>query len=171
MEALATGEGWFADERVILELPHDGTKPDSEPHAEHRKLVTAVQLFPKSVVCLLSALPLHGLADRYPSKVWLAVQRRIAPTDAALDAGVELISMPAWSVSDVVEFEICGRFVPVFGLAKTIGDCLRHRGQIGYPAAISAFNDAVRLRLTTSKEVAQMEGLCYGWDRSELRRF
>src|ERR1035437_50355 len=40
---------------------------------EHHSLAVAAQLVPRGVVCLLSALRLHGLTTQDPHEIWMAI--------------------------------------------------------------------------------------------------
>ena len=58
------------------------------PITEHHGLSVAAAAVPHGVVCLLSALQVHGIGSQLPSEVWMAIDRRawrptLAPSTAA----------------------------------------------------------------------------------------
>jgi predicted transcriptional regulator of viral defense system len=48
-----------------------------------------------------------------------------------------------------------GVSVRIFGAAKTVVDCFRHRGKVGLPVAIEGLQEALRQRKATPAEVAR----------------
>jgi len=128
--------------------------PDAELDPNH-SLAEAAKRVPKGVVCLVSALAFHGLTDQLPSKVWMAIgpkdwapQRDGTPiriirfTDSLLREGVE---------THIIE----GVAVKLFGAARTVVDCFRHRSKVGLPVAIEGLQEALRQRKATPAEIAR----------------
>lgn len=126
--------------------------PDAELDPNH-SLAEAAKRVPKGVVCLVSALAFHGLTDQLPSRTWMAIglkdwapQRNGAPirivrfTDGLLIEGVE---------THAIE----GVPVKVFGVAKTVADCFRHRGKVGLSVALEGLREALRQRKATPAEI------------------
>lgn len=128
--------------------------PDADLDPNHG-LAEAAKRVPKGVVCLVSAFAFHGLTDQMPPKVWMAIgpkdwapQRNGAPirivrfTDSLLREGFE-------------PHAIEGVPVKVFGVAKTVADCFRHRGKVGQSVAIEGLREALRQRKATPAEIAR----------------
>jgi predicted transcriptional regulator of viral defense system len=128
--------------------------PDAELDPNH-SLAEAAKQVPKGVICLVSALAFHGLTDQLPSKVWMAIgtkdwapQRDGTPvrivrfTDGLMKEGFE---------THVIE----GVEVKVFGVARTVADCFRHRSKVGLPVAIEGLQEALRQRKATPAEIAR----------------
>ena len=63
-------------------------------------------------------------------------------TDTLLREGIE-------------EHEIESVSVRVFGAAKTVADCFRHRGKVGLSIAIEGLREALRQRKATPAEIAR----------------
>lgn len=116
-------------------------------------LAEAVRRVPKGVVSLLSALRHHGLTTQLPHAVWLTIPLKartptvqglqlevVRATDEVLTAGVEHI-------------QVEGVDVPIYGVAKTVADCFKHRRHVGEDVAVEALRDALRQRKTTSSEL------------------
>ena len=59
-------------------------------------------------------------------------------------------------LSDNVETHIIeGVPVKIYGIAKTIADCFRHRRAVGLSVAIEGLQEALRQRKTTPSEIAR----------------
>jgi predicted transcriptional regulator of viral defense system len=131
-----------------------------QPFTEHHALAVAAAAIPRGVVCLLSALQLHGLGTELPSEVWIAIDRRarrpvlryppvrvVRYTGAALTAGIE---------RHLIE----GRQVRVYGVAKTVADCFKYRNKIGLGVGLEALRDAWRARRFTVDELDRYAAIC-----------
>jgi predicted transcriptional regulator of viral defense system len=127
--------------------------PDAELDAHH-SLAEAAKRVPKGVVCLTSALTFHGLTDQLPARVWLAIGNKdwlpkvdqpplriVRFTPALLAKGVE---------THIIE----GVSVRIFGIAKTVADCFRHRRTVGLSVALEGLQEALRQRKATPAEIA-----------------
>lgn len=127
--------------------------PDAPLDADH-SLAEAAKRVPKGVVCLVSALAFHQLTDQLPRKVWLAIgQQDYAPKPAG--SSVRIVRFTESLLTDSVETHIIESVpVNIFGVAKTIADCFRHRGKIGLSVAIEGLQEALRQRKATPGEIA-----------------
>jgi predicted transcriptional regulator of viral defense system len=128
--------------------------PDA-PLDAHHSLAEAAKRLPKGVVCLVSALAFHGLTDQLPKKVWMAIGKSDwAPK--ADDLPIHVVRFADRLLAESVEIhEIEGVSVKVFGVAKTVADCFRHRSKIGLTIAIEGLQEALRQRKTTPAEIAR----------------
>ncbi len=115
--------------------------PESQG-SEHESLVTVATKVPQAVFCLLTALQFHELTTQLPRQVWIAMPRgshaprldyppikMVQFTGEAYTAGVE-------------EAEHDGVKLRVYGVAKTVADCFKHRNKIGLDVALEALKDA-----------------------------
>ena len=104
--------------------------PDAQA-SEFESLGTIATKVPQAVFCLLTALQFHELTTQLPRQVWIAMPRGSHPpridypplkmvqfTGEAYAAGVE-------------EVERDGVKLRVYGVAKTVADCFKHRNKIG----------------------------------------
>lgn len=111
------------------------------PVSEHHALAEAARLYPKAVVCLLSALQFHGLTTQAPYQVWLAIDvkawkptrggapvRWMRSSGAALTSGIEV-------------HELEGAPVRIYSPAKTVVDCFKFRSKVGLDVALEALRD------------------------------
>jgi len=132
--------------------------PDA-PLDAHHSLAEAAKRLPRGVICLVSALAFHGLTDQLPRKVWMAIGRKDwAPKPDGMP--IRVVRFADSLLCESVEtHRIEGVPVRVFGVAKTIADCFRHRGKIGQSVAIEGLQEALRQRKATPAEIArQAEG-------------
>jgi len=128
--------------------------PDAPIDANH-DLAEAAKRVPRGVVCLVSALAFHELTDQLPRAVWMAIgtkdwmpkegrpkMRIVRFTDALL-------------TDDVLTVHIENVPVKVFGVAKTIADCFRHRRKVGQAVALEGLQEALRQRKVNPAEIAR----------------
>ncbi|QHE88914.1 type IV toxin-antitoxin system AbiEi family antitoxin domain-containing protein [Hydrogenophaga sp. BPS33] len=108
---------------------------------EHRSLAEVALLAPRSVVCLLSALRVHGIGTQAPFEVWVAIPHN-SPTPRIDQPALRVVRMSGESLTDGIEhFTIDGVKVPVFNAAKTVADCFKYRNKIGLDVALEALRD------------------------------
>lgn len=120
---------------------------------EHHSLAEVAARVPHGVVCLLSALNVHGLTTQAPSEVWVAVDRKArAPREPGLPIRLVRFSGAALT-SGIEERSVEGVTVRVYSPAKTVVDCFRYRNKIGLDVAIEALRDCYRQRLATVDEL------------------
>lgn len=129
---------------------------EAEP-TEYYSLALACARVPRSVVCLLSALRVHGIGTQAPAAVWLAIPHKArVPRVSELRLRTVRFSGAAWTfgVKDI-EFEgVPGRLTSV---ARTIVDCFRFERLVGPEAAMEALADALRQRKVTVAELSRVE--------------
>lgn len=121
----------------------------------HHSLAEAAKKLPKGVVCLVSALAYHDLTDQLPRAVWMAIGTKDwePKTDTPPIRTVRFTE--ALLSDDVLTEHIEGVPVKVFGVAKTIADCFRHRRTVGQSVALEGLQEALRKRKTTPAEIAR----------------
>jgi predicted transcriptional regulator of viral defense system len=125
---------------------------EAEP-TEFETFAMVISVVPKGIVCLLSALTLHGLGTQAPHEVWLALDRK-ARRPARLPARVRIVRFSGPALSYGVETRpILGVPVRVTSPARTIVDCFRYRGKIGLDVALEALRDAIQTRRVAVDEI------------------
>ncbi|SEI02010.1 type IV toxin-antitoxin system AbiEi family antitoxin domain-containing protein [Pseudomonas asplenii] len=128
--------------------------------SEHVALAEAASRCPAGVICLLSALRVHGLTTQAPFEVWLAIPNKArAPkpdyppirivrfSDAALNEGLE-------------NHDIDGVTLRVTNVARTVVDCFKFRNKIGLDVALEALSDAWHSKRTNMDELWRYATLC-----------
>ncbi|WP_028957492.1 type IV toxin-antitoxin system AbiEi family antitoxin domain-containing protein [Sulfitobacter sp. 20_GPM-1509m] len=127
--------------------------PDAPLHTNH-SLAEAAKRVPKGVVCLTSALAFHELTDQLPRSVWMAIGKNDwSPQD---ERALRIVRFTDTLLAqDVKTTSIEGVPVKVFGVAKTIADCFRHRRSVGQSVALEGLQEALRQRKATPAEIAR----------------
>lgn len=128
--------------------------PDAPLDVNH-SLAEAAKRVPKGVVCLTSALAFHELTDQLPRSVWLAIGKNDwSPTND--ETSLRIVRFTDKLLKEDVETaSIEGVPVKVFGVAKTIADCFRHRRSVGQSVALEGLQEALRQRKATPAEIAR----------------
>ncbi|MDR6890945.1 MULTISPECIES: type IV toxin-antitoxin system AbiEi family antitoxin domain-containing protein [Variovorax] len=117
--------------------------------SEHRSLAEVALRVPRGVVCLLSALRVHGIGTQAPFEVWIAIPRH-SPTPRLDRPALRVVRMSGTALTEGIEpMEIDGVKVPVFNAAKTVADCFKYRNKIGLDVALEALRDGWSQRKLT----------------------
>jgi predicted transcriptional regulator of viral defense system len=117
--------------------------------SEHRSLAEVALRAPRGVVCLLSALRVHGIGTQAPFEVWLAIPPH-TPTPRLDQPALRVVRMSGPALTEGIELiEIDGVQVPVFNPAKTVADCFKFRNKIGLDVALEALRDGWAQRKLT----------------------
>ena len=96
---------------------------------------------PEAVLCLFSALRVHGLTDENPSRIHVAI-----PQGKRFPRGVDSVrvyhlSPAAWSFGIEEHQGGYGQF-KVYSIEKTLVDCFKFRSVVGLDVAIAALKEA-----------------------------
>ena len=117
--------------------------------SEHRSLAEVALRAPRGVVCLLSALRVHGIGTQAPFEVWLAIPPH-TPTPRLEQPPLRVVRMSGPALTEGVEpIDIDGVRVPVFNANKTVADCFKYRNKIGVDVALEALRDGWAQRKLT----------------------
>jgi predicted transcriptional regulator of viral defense system len=116
---------------------------DSEP-SEYRTIAEVCKRIPEGVICLLSALQLHGLTAQMPHQIFHF-------SGEAFSSGIE-------------ERHIEGVMVKVYNPAKTVGDCFKFRNRLGLDVALEALRDCRRQRKCTNDNLYLYAKICRVWN-------
>lgn len=121
--------------------------------SEHCSLAEVALRVPRGVICLLSALRVHGLGTQAPGQVWLAIPHN-SPTPRVHKPPLRAIRMSGAALTEGIEpVWVDGVEVPVFNVAKTITDCFKYRNKIGIDVAIAALREGWAQRKVTMDEL------------------
>jgi predicted transcriptional regulator of viral defense system len=111
---------------------------------EHHALVEVAVRVPQAVVCLLSALQVHGLTTEAPHAVWLMISNR-ARTPMIDYPPIKVVRASGKALAHGVEVRTIERQqVRITTPAKTVADCFRYRSHVGLDVALAALRDYVR---------------------------
>lgn len=128
---------------------------EAEP-TENYSLAMACARVPNSIVCLLSALRVHGIGTQAPAEVWLAIPHKArAPRLPELRLRLVRFSGSAWTYG-VQETEFEGVRARITSPARTVADCFRFERLVGPEAAMEALQDALRRRKVTIAELSRV---------------
>lgn len=111
---------------------------------------------PKSVVCLVSALSVHGIGTQIPHGVWLAIPHKAEPPRIS-GVRLELVrfSGAAWSYG-IEETSFEGVRARITSPARTVVDCFRYQRLLGPEAPMEALGDALRRRKVTVAQLSRV---------------
>jgi predicted transcriptional regulator of viral defense system len=120
---------------------------------ERHNMVEAVRTQSKGVVCLLSSLSFHGLGTQLPHQIWLAV-----PYGARITANDTVplritVMRPSSYGAGIDIHQVEGVDVPVYNIAKTVADCFKFRGKVGFDVALEALREAMREKRCDREEI------------------
>ena len=128
--------------------------------SEHETLAAVAAKVPQAVFCLLTALQFHGLTTQLPRQVWIAMPRGShAPR---IDSPpVKMVQFTGEAYSEGIEiFERDQVPLRVYGVAKTVADCFKHRNKIGVDVALEALRDARAQKKASADELWRFATIC-----------
>ena len=121
--------------------------------SEHRSLAEVALRAPHGVVCLLTALRVHGIGTQAPFEVWLAIKHR-ATAPRLSQPKIRSVHMSGAAFTEgIVHLPVDGVSVPVFSAAKTVADCFKYRNKIGLDVALEALRDGWTQQKFTMDEI------------------
>jgi predicted transcriptional regulator of viral defense system len=132
----------------------------THPNSEHESLAIVATRVPQAVFCLLTALQFHELTTQLPRQVWIALPqgshvprieyppvKMIQYSGAVFTEGIEI------NRRDQIELR-------VYGVAKTVADCFKHRNKIGLDVALEALRDARRQKKASADDLWRYAKIC-----------
>lgn len=118
-------------------------------------LAEAARRVPRGIISLLSALRHHGLTTQLPSAVWMTIPHK-ARAPAARGLPLEIVRATGLVLTAGIErVNIEGVEVRIYGVAKTVADCFKHRRHVGEDVAVEALHDALEQGKTTAGELRE----------------
>jgi predicted transcriptional regulator of viral defense system len=127
---------------------------------EQDTIVRVCTRVPRAIVCLLTALHLHGIGTQLPREVWIALNRKARkPKLEDLPARIVRFSGPMLTYA-VETQNIQGIQVRVTSPARTIVDCFRYRKRIGLDVALESLRDGLRSKQVTVEKIKRAAEVC-----------
>ncbi len=128
----------------------------AEP-TENHSLAMACTRVPTGIICLLTALRVHGIGTQAPSAIWMAIPHKArTPKVPELRLRFVRVSGPAATYGiEATQFE--GVPARITSPARTIADCFRLARLVGPEVGVEALRDALRRRVVTVVELARVE--------------
>jgi predicted transcriptional regulator of viral defense system len=128
---------------------------EAEP-TENYSIAMACARVPNSIVCLLSALRIHGIGTQAPAEVWLAIPHKARqPRLRELKLRTVRFTGPAWTFG-VQQTAFEGVPARITSPARTVADCFRFERLVGPEAAMEALQDGLRQRKVTVAELTRV---------------
>jgi predicted transcriptional regulator of viral defense system len=123
------------------------------------RTAVAAKRVPRGVVCLGSALFLHGLASE-PEQTSIALGGHAwRPTFET--PPVRIVRFSGEALHEGIEVHsVYGAQVRVYGVAKTIADLFKYRKKVGRDLGISALRDALRAGLCSELQIWHWAVVC-----------
>lgn len=145
----------MVEDGEVVRLSRGLYQMSDAPLDAHHSLAEAAKRVPRGVVCLVSALAYHGLTDQIPNAVWMAIGAKDwAPKEESPPMRIVRFTNPLLA-DDVATVHIEKVPVKIFGVAKTIADCYRHRRTVCHSVALEGLQEAIRQRKATPAEIAR----------------
>jgi predicted transcriptional regulator of viral defense system len=128
--------------------------------SEHESLIMLAAKVPQAVFCLASALQFHELTTQLPRQVWLAMPR--GSHCPKIDwPPVKMVQYGDEVYSAGIETHQQGQStIRVYGVAKTVADCFKHRNKIGPDVALEALREARAQNRASADELWHFAKLC-----------
>jgi predicted transcriptional regulator of viral defense system len=112
---------------------------------------------PDGMVCVLSALHVHGIAPVAPPQVWLGIPHSARrPRLQELNIHIVRFSGAAWSYG-VERTEIAGVPARITSPARTIADCCRLAPRLGAQVVVAAFRAALVRQIVTYPDLVRAQ--------------
>lgn len=139
--------------RGLYRLPH-------HTGSEHEGLAVVATRVPQAVFCLLTALQFHELTTQLPRQVWIAMPRgsHVPRIDYP---PIKMVQMTGdVYTAGIEEHQRDGVTLRVYGAAKTVVDCFKHRSKVGLDVALEALKDARARRTASANDLWRYAKLC-----------
>ncbi|RKY06969.1 MAG: transcriptional regulator [Planctomycetota bacterium] len=114
---------------------------------------------PRGVICLLSALRLHGFTTQAPFEVWIAVEQKASISQINSTTQIKYIWFSGKAFTAGVQTKTANN-VKVYCPAKTVADCFKYRNKIGLDVALEALREGWRENLFTMDELWEYAKIC-----------
>ena len=128
--------------------------------SEHESLATVAVKVPQAVFCLLTALQFHELTTQLPRQIWIAMPRgsHVPRIDYP---PLKMVQMAGDTYSaGIEEHERDGVKLRVYGIAKTVADCFKHRNKIGLDVALEALKEVRAKRKASADDLWRYAKIC-----------
>ena len=127
--------------------------------AEH-VLAQVGKRVPAAVLCLLTALRLHGLTTQNPAEVWIALPEK-ARRPRVDYPRIQVARFSGAALTQGIETRrIEGVDVRVYSAAKTVADCFKYRNKLGIDVAVEALHDFSRRYRGGATDLARFARIC-----------
>jgi predicted transcriptional regulator of viral defense system len=130
------------------------------PVTEHHGLAVVARAVPRGVICLLSALSVHGIGTQLPAEVWVAIEGR-ARQPVLAHPPLRVVRFSGRAFTDGVEIHrLEGESIRVYSVAKTLADLFKYRNKVGLDVVLEALREAWRARKFTMEQLDRAARIC-----------
>ena len=113
-----------------------------------------------AIICLLSALRLHGLTTQTPHEVWVAIRGRSRHPRVDYPP-LRIVRFTGESFTEgVQQRRVEGVMVHLYDPAKTVTDCFKYRNKIGLDVAMEALRLCRQQKKATVDELMKYARIC-----------
>ena len=136
----------LCDRGIIEQVDRGLYRLADAPATELSTLAEVSKRVPHAIICLLSALQMHGLTSESPHAVWVMVDRH-ARTPKIASPTIEVVRASGAGLDHGIETRVIdGVKVWLTSPAKTVADCFRFRRHVGLEVALAALKDYLKKR-------------------------
>lgn len=122
---------------------------DAEP-TENYSLAAVCARIPRAIICLITALRVHGIGTQVPRDVWLAIPRGTR-TPKEPGVGIRLVRFSGAALTyGVAPTEFEGVPARITNPTRTVLDCFRFERLLGREVAMEALRESMRHKLVTA---------------------
>jgi predicted transcriptional regulator of viral defense system len=134
-------------------------RPELPLDLEHR-IILACRRVPRGIVCLESALRLHGILSTESDVIWMAIDHK-ARRPALTGLNIRFVRFSGQSLTQgVVNTRVHGEAVRVYSVAKTVADCLKYRRKLDIELLTKAIDEALRQTKCTRERLLHFARIC-----------
>lgn len=132
----------------------------SAPMSENESMVAIATRVPQAVFCLMTALQFHELTTQLPRQVWIGMHRGSHAPKIDYPP-LKMVQFSGDAFEDGVEVFVRDKVkLRVFGVAKTIADCFKHRNKIGLDVALEALKNARAQKKASADDLWHFAKIC-----------
>lgn len=127
---------------------------------ELESVATVSAAIPRAIICLLSALLMHGIGTQLPNEVWIAIDRKARrPVRTPFPVRIVRFSGPMLRYG-IETREALGVQIHVTSPARTVVDCFRYRNKIGLDVALEALKDVLQRSTASVDAIMRAAEVC-----------
>ncbi len=128
------------------------------PPSDDPDLLAVATRVPKAVVCLISALHIHGLTTEIPHEVSIALPPRTKRPEICYPP-IRVFWFSGKAYTEGVEEHPSGG-VRLYNAAKSVADCFKFRNKLGINVAVEALRTGLEERLFLPAKLLRYARIC-----------
>ncbi len=128
---------------------------NQEP-TENFSVAAVAKRVPGAVVCLLTALRIHGIGAQEPGEIWIAIDHKArAPVVRGLPIRIVRFSGASMRLG-IESVKLEGIACRITSPSRTVVDCFRYRNKIGLEVGLEALREALRTGTATRAQIREL---------------